>query len=218
MSPKTNLTPTQAKKAYLVHGSRLSVRKLPLCLLLICFLFPYLNPTTYMNPRQMFINTLNKVKALGVDTYKNPTLGDKYNKFSPELRTMIEAMANQESVNGKFREKVGDQRDGSNSYGLLHMGQDAVNEFNKRKKEFGYEGRDLTAKELKNDDEMQKFIQASRIDRDMKVNGRDLLTATQFIQNPGEANYGTSTLNKYKKTGKAVQDVINLYPNATQPI
>ncbi len=186
--------------------------------ILLIVLLSYFNPTPSMNPRQMFINTLNKVKALGVDTYKNPTMEDKYNKFSPELRTMIEAMANQESVNGQFREKVGDQRDGSNSYGLLHMGQDAVNEFNKRKKEFGYEGRDLTAKELKNDDEMQKFIQASRIDRDMKVNGRDLYGATRFVQNQGDPNYATTTMNKYKKTGKAVSDVIKMYPNATQPI
>ncbi len=171
-----------------------------------------------MNPRQMFINTLNKVKALGVDTYKNPSdeeiMAQKYLKFSPELRTMIEAMANQESVNGKFREKVGDQADKSNSYGLLHMGQGAVNQWNKMS------GEHLVANELAGpeSDAKQKFIQASRIDRDMKVNGRDLYGATRFIQNQGDPNYATTTMNKYKKTGKAVQDVINLYPNAVKPI
>ncbi len=117
----------------------------------------------------------------------------KYNNFSPELRKMIDAMAYNESINGKARINPGDQEDGSDSYGLLHMGQDAVDMWNKMS------GENLKAKDLAGpeSDAKQKFIQASRIDRDMRVNKRDLRGATRYIQNWREPNYATSTMNKY---------------------
>lgn len=218
MSPRIPLKPIQAKMACLTGCLVLLVQALFLNLAIWHCIISYLNPTPIMNPRQMFINTIHKIKSLGTDTYRNLSDEEKqtqqYQKFSPELRTMIEAMANQESVNGQFREKKGDQADGSNSYGLLHMGQGAVDQWNK------LSGERLKAKDLAGpeSDAKQKFIQASRINRDMQVNGRDLMGATRFIQNQGDPNYATTTLNKYKQTGKAVQDVVNMYPNAVKNI
>jgi len=128
-------------------------------------------------------------------------IGEKYNSFNPELRKMIDAMAYRESVNGKVRVKPGDQKDKTSSYGLLHMGQGAVDEFLKRKQEFGYTGPNFKAKDLQNpeSDYLQKFIQASRIKRDMDVNKRDLFSATRYIQNFGEPNYATTTMKNFNK-------------------
>lgn len=137
------------------------------------------------------------INGLGKEYYTAPTdeerMMEKYNKFSPELRKMIDAMAYNESVNGKARINKGDQKDGSDSYGLLHMGQDAVDMWNKQS------GENLRAKDLAGpeSDAKQKFIQASRIDRDMRVNKRDLRGATRYVQNFGDPNYATSTINKY---------------------
>lgn len=147
-----------------------------------------------------YIQAMKKyISNLGKETYVRdvPTeqelLLQKYNKFSPELRKMIDAMAYNESINGKARINEGDQKDGSHSYGLLHMGQDAVDMWNKQS------GENLKAKDLMGpeSDAKQKFIQASRIDRDMRVNKRDLRGATRYVQNYGDPEYATSTMNKY---------------------
>jgi len=145
---------------------------------------------------------MDYISGLGKETYvrekpapltPEEVMLQKYNNFSPELRKMIDAMAYNESINGKARINPGDQRDGSDSYGLLHMGQDAVDMWNKMS------GENLKAKDLAGpeSDAKQKFIQASRIDRDMRVNKRDLRGATRYVQNYGEPNYATSTMNKY---------------------
>lgn len=123
-------------------------------------------------------------------------------KYYPEnVKEMIDAMAKQESLSGKKRVNEGDQKDGSDSLGLLHMGQNALNEFNKRKEYFGYTGPDLKIEDLKeeNADIIQKFVQASRIMRDMRVNNRSLERAATFIQNQGEKNYGLNAIKKFRE-------------------
>jgi len=124
-----------------------------------------------------------------------------YNQKIPnDVKKVIDAIAYNESVDGKYRVNKGDQKDKSDSVGLLHMGKDAVAEFNKRKEYFGYTGPDINIKDLTGEeaDIIQKFIQASRIVRDMEKNKRSLLDATTFIQNPGEKNYGEKVMKKIK--------------------
>jgi len=158
------------------------------------------------------------IKGLGTETYTREELTpeqdmeEKYNRFSPELRKMIEAMAYRESMNGKVRVNPGDQKDGSHSYGLLHMGQGALDQWAK------LSGEKLKAKDLAGpeSDAKQKFIQASRIDRDMRVNKRDLRGATRYIQNYGEPNYATSSMNNYEAFLKRKQEqnpLTQLIPN-----
>lgn len=158
------------------------------------------------------------IKKLGTETYtrEEPTeeemMAEKYNQFSPELRKMIDAMAYRESINGQVRINPGDQKDKSHSYGLLHMGQGAVDAWNK------LSGENLKAKDLAGpeSDAKQKFIQAFRIDRDMRVNKRDLRGATRYVQNYGEPNYATSSMNNYEAFLKRKQEqnpLSQLIPN-----
>jgi len=124
-----------------------------------------------------------------------------YKKNVPkEVQDMLDAVAYTESKSGQYRVHEKDQKDGSDSVGLLHMGQKALDEFNKRKESFGYTGPDLKIKDLKEKeaDIIQKYVQGMRILRDMKVNGRSLYNATTFIQNPGEENYGKKVIKKYE--------------------
>ena len=126
---------------------------------------------------------------------------EMYSYYPDNVKEMIEAMAKQESGSGRNRINKGDQKDGSDSLGLLHMGQKALDEFNKRKEYFGYTGPDLRIEDLKeeNADIIQKFVQASRIMRDMRVNNRPLERAATFIQNQGEKNYGINALKKFRE-------------------
>ena len=142
----------------------------------------------------------------------------QYNSYSPQLKTMIEAMALQESQNGKYRGGSTGMYGGKmsnfgkndqpfsktdvNSYGLLHQGQDYTNQFNKIKTEYGYNGPDLKAKDYinENSDIIQKYIAGSRIKKDMTKNNRDLYTSTRYTQNYNDPNYATSTMNKYVNT------------------
>jgi hypothetical protein len=150
----------------------------------------HITPDVFMRPSKGIpkepVNKEPFMRAIPID---NPM-----ERFSPDLRKMIDAMAYRESKNGEIRINKGDQEDGSDSYGRLHMGQDAVDMWNKMS------GENLRAKDLEGpeSDAKQDFIQASRIDRDMRVNKRDLRGATRYIQNWGEPNYATSSWNDYE--------------------
>jgi len=150
---------------------------------------------TPSDPKKARFNQLN-----ALDTY----LASKYEKETPqELKNMIKGMENLESMNGKKRINEGDQKDGSNSYGLLHMGQGAVDEFTKAPERYGYNGpTDIKAEELRSSlrDNIQRYIQSQRIMRDMKENKRGLYSATQFVQNPQAKNYATTSMERFNNS------------------
>ena len=147
---------------------------------------------TPADPKKARDNTLN-----ALDTY----LASKYEKETPQaVKDMIKGMENLESYSGVKRINPGDQKDGSNSYGVLHMGQGAVNEFTKAPKRYNYSGpTDIKAEELQSSlrDNIQRYITSQRIMRDMNVNKRDLYSATQFVQNPGAKNYATTSMERF---------------------
>lgn len=165
--------------------------------------------------KQTFLQKLKDMLTLtSTQTYarKDPTFQEKlqqeYNKFSPELQKMLSAMAYKESLNGTKRINPNDQNIAGvgnsdlNSYGLLHMGQSAVDTFNKRPAgQLEFIQRNLTAKGLQGpeSDLTQKIIQGTRISDFMKKYNKDLFTATRYKQNPGEPNYATSTMSNYDK-------------------
>ena len=127
---------------------------------------------------------------------------EMYKYYPQNIKDAIEAMANHESYGGKKRINKGDQVDDSDSLGILHMGQGAVDEFNKRKAYYGYGGPDIRIEDIAGPegDIIQKFIQASRIMRDMRVNGRSLKDAITYIQNSREKGYGEKVLKKFKES------------------
>ena len=165
--------------------------------------------------KQTFLNRLKDILTLSsTQTYvnKEPTIQEKTNQYisslPPDLQKMLNAMALRESINGKVRVNPGDQNVAAigskdlNSYGLLHMGQAAVDVFNNRPKgDLEFVGRDLKAKNLygPESDPTQKLIQGYRINKYMQKYGKDLFTATKNIQNYREPNYATSTMSNYDK-------------------
>ena len=127
---------------------------------------------------------------------------EHYNKtINPKVREMVEAMALRESTGGKYRINEDDQGVGKHSYGLLQMGQPAVDEFVRKGKKFGYTGGAMKASDLMGPqaDQKQKYMQGIRIQEEIGRNGGNLLEATRKIQNPRDADYGTSTLQRYLK-------------------
>jgi hypothetical protein len=165
--------------------------------------------------KQTFLQRLKDLVTLtGRQTYtrKEPTreelIQSEFSKFSPELQKMLSAMAYKESLNGAKRINVNDQNIAGvgssdlNSYGLLHMGQSAVDTFNKRPAgQLEFIERNLKAKDLMGpeSDLTQKVIQGTRISNYMKKYGKDLFYSTRYIQNAGEPNYATSTMSNYDK-------------------
>ncbi len=115
----------------------------------------------------------------------------------PDVREGINALALRESTNGKYRINKDDQGPGVHSYGILQMGQPAVDEFYRERKKYGYSGEPMKASNLvgAESDDKQRYMQGIRIQNYMDRKKVDITEAIRKIQNPNDPNYGTSTLN-----------------------